>query len=211
MYLASTVALLLVTAAVVWTSSWNAVSRLPVLPPAGAVVVSGHRVSGPVLPPRRMPAMTVVLDNGETVELKSLFAGHWTLAQLIFTGCSTTCPIQGAVFSKTQAELKAANVDAQLLSISIDPLGDDAKSLTNWLDSFDRGPGWRAVIPPYDNLGPLLDILGGRGKGIDVHDARAYLVDPKGDLRFITEELPSTQLLVNLVKKAQAATAITTP
>lgn len=201
--------LLATVMAVAWNGWWTAVSRLPVLPPV-ETVISGHRTSGPVLPPRPLPSMTVRLDNGESNELKSLLAGHWTLVQLMFTGCSTTCPIQGAVFSKVQDELKAANLDAQLLSISIDPLGDDPKALTKWLDSFGHGPSWRAAIPPNEGLGPLLDNLGGRGKGVDIHDARAYLIDPDGNLRFITVELPSSELLVNLVKTAQTKITTTT-
>jgi protein SCO1 len=200
-------ALLAAAAAATLSSSWNTGSRSPVLPPAGTAE-SGRHSSGAIRPARPLPPTTVLLDSGETGEFKSLLADRWTLAQLIFTGCSTTCPIQGAIFSKAQADLKAASVDAQLLSISIDPLGDDAKSLTKWLDSFGRGPGWRAVVPPLDSLGPLLDVLGGRGKGVDVHDARVYLIDPNGDLRYITEEMPSSLLLVNLVKAAQTKSAI---
>jgi protein SCO1/2 len=196
-------AVLLLAAITAWTGSWNAVSRSPVLPPAGTVQ-TGHKSSGAVRPPRPLPPMTVLLNNSETSELKSLLAGRWTLAQLIFTGCSTTCPIQGAIFSKAQADMKAADLDVEFLSISIDPFGDDAKALTKWLDSFGGGPRWRAAVPTFDNLGPLLDALGGRGKGVDIHDARVYLIGPDGHLQYITEEMPGSPLLVSLVRSVQA-------
>jgi protein SCO1/2 len=56
-------------------------------------------------------------------------------------------------------------------------------------------------------LGSLLDALGGRGKGIDIHDARAYLIGPDGALHYITGELPSPKLLVEIVKAAEAKEA----
>jgi protein SCO1/2 len=204
-------ALLLAAAATAaWTNSWTVAPRAPVLPPPSRTVQSGHLAFGPVRPARSLPSTPVLLDSGETRELRSLVAGHWTLVQLIFTGCSTTCPIQGAIFAKTQLDFMAAGLDAQFLSISIDPLGDDANSMTKWLESFGGHPGWRAVVLPFEGLGPLLDVLGGRGKGVDVHDARVYLVDPHGNLRYVTEELPNPLSLLNLVKAAQADSVATT-
>lgn len=203
-------ALLLTAATAPWTNSWIVTPRSPVLPRPFGTVQSGHLAFGPVRPARSLPSTPVLLNSGETRELGSLVAGRWTLVQLIFTGCSTTCPIQGAIFAKTQADFMAAGLDAQFLSISIDPLGDDANSLTKWLESLGSLPGWRAVVPPLESLGPLLDVLGGRGKGVDVHNARVYLLDPHGNLRYVTEELPSPLSLLNLMRAAQADTVAIT-
>ena len=185
-----------------WINFPTAGTPYPVLPET-KTAESSHRKSGMVLPERALPAMTVVLDDGSTRELSSVLAGKWTLIQFIFTGCSTTCPIQGAIFAQAQSGFAAAGIDAQLLSISIDPLGDDAAALNGWLEKFGRGPGWRAAIPPLDGLGPLLDVLGGRSKGVDVHEARAYLIGPDGKLHFITEEMPNPGFLVQLVKEGR--------
>jgi protein SCO1/2 len=198
----------LVTAAVIaiggvaWSFFPSAKTPYPVLPDI-KTVESSHRKTGMVLPERTLPGVTVILDDGSSRELSSLLAGKWTLIQFIFTGCSTTCPVQGAIFAKAQSEFTAAGIEVQLLSISIDPLGDDAAALKGWLDKFGRGPGWSAAIPPLDGLGPLLDVLGGRSNGIDVHDARVYLIGPNGKLLFITEEMPNPGFLVQLVKEGR--------
>ncbi len=163
-----------------------------------------HNRSGPVRPPRPVPDVKITLDDGSETRLPSLLAGHWTIAQFMFTGCSTTCPIQGAIFARTESQLAARNIDAQLLSISIDPLGDDAASLARWLEKLGHGRRWRAAVPPFDDLGLLLDALSGRSKDVDLHEARAFLIDPGGQLVFVTDEMPDPASLVELVSTLQS-------
>lgn len=175
---------------------------VPVLPDAVAEAEPGHLPFGPVRPPRGLPAIAVETSDGEVADLHRLLTGHWTLAQLVFTGCSTTCPVQGAIFQDTQVRLAEAGLDVRLLSISVDPLGDTPALLDQWLERAEAGARWQAALPKLADLGALLDALHGRGDGVDVHNARVYLIDPQVRLAYVTEELPSPAALVVLTQAA---------
>jgi protein SCO1 len=177
---------------------------LPVLT-AGGEAAAGHLPFGPVSPAREFPILAAVANDGGTVSLPTMFEGHWTLAQFMFTGCSTTCPLQGAIFQETQRRLKVEGLEVSLLSVSIDPLGDTPESLTGWLAQFEAGKNWKGIIPKPDGLTAILDLMGGRGEGVDVHDARVYLIQPDAKLAYITEEMPAPAALVGLIKAAIAA------
>jgi protein SCO1/2 len=177
----------------------SGVQPYPALPKA-ETAEKGHERIGPVRPVRAWPTTTVILEDGTPTELDSILSGYWTLARLMFTGCSTTCPIQGAIFSQAQAELKAAAIEAQLLSISIDPLGDTPAALTKWLDEFGSKAGWHAVIPSLAGLLQLLDVMGGR---VDIHRASVYLIGLDAKLYYVTEDLPNPAFLVKLIAEIQ--------
>lgn len=195
--------LALALALLVWQLA-PARAPLPVLPP-GAPAADAHIPFGPVRPAKPLPAVMVTAEGGKPLALDDMLRGHWTVAQFIFTGCSTTCPVQGAIFAETQQRLTAASVPAELLSISIDTLGDTPQSLADWLARFGAGPHWRAAIPEGDGLAKLFDLMGGRGTGVDLHDARVYVFQPDGKLVYVTEEMPDPAGLARLVGEAQQA------
>ncbi len=177
---------------------------LPVLPEGGEVD-GGHLPFGRIRPARTFPALTVFANDGSSTDLRAMLEGRWTLAQFMFTGCSTTCPLQGAIFQEAQRRLKTEGLDVSLLSISVDPIGDTPETLSGWLVQFGAGERWTAIIPRPGDLISLLDLMGGRGEGIDVHDARVYLIQPDAKLTYITEEMPAPAALVGLIKDAIAA------
>lgn len=185
----------------------SAPAPLPVLPGAAEPrAAGGHDLPfGPVRPARALPEATLRLDDGSERRLSELTTGGFTVVQLMFAGCTTTCPLQGAIFREAQALAAKEGVEARLLSVSVDALGDDPAKLAAWLREAGATPGWRAGVPALAELGPLLDALQGRGKDYDVHDARAYLVDPDGRLVFVSEDLPSPAALVSLLREAAAA------
>ena len=83
-----------------------------------------HEPFGPLRPPLPAPRLLLTADDGKRVELTERLRGRVTALQLMFTGCSATCPIQGALFAEVQRLLKGTAAHLRLLSISIDPLGD---------------------------------------------------------------------------------------
>src|SRR3954454_21338403 len=86
---------------------------------ADEVVQSDH---GAVKPPRVAPALKVVRQDGVSTTLQGLVDRHVTAAQLMFTSCTTTCPIQGAIFARVQRLLPDhVGRGIQLLSLSVDP------------------------------------------------------------------------------------------
>jgi protein SCO1/2 len=203
---AGVVALLAVSMGPGLMERWSGPAPLPALPPAETQAAT-HLPFGPVRPARALPGIYITLSDGTKQRLDNLLAGHWTVVQLIFTGCSTTCPVQGAIFQETQKRLDAIDGDVRLLSISIDPLGDTPELLEKWRRQFEAGNRWQAAVPQIDDLGALLDVLGGRGEGVDIHNARAYFINPRGELQYITEEMPSPKFLTNLARDALKSSA----
>ncbi len=146
-----------------------------------------------------------MLDDGTGTDLAAETRGRWTVLQLMFAGCTSTCPIQGAIFQRTRAELQDTPV--RFLSITIDPVGDTPAALKDWLARYDAGDRWRAAVPDVADLGPLVDVLEARGDGIDVHAAAAYLVDPQGRLAYVTEAMPSPETIAAIAREALATAA----
>ncbi len=143
----------------------------------GARAWAAHGPLGLVEPPRPAPSLGLQLHDGRRVSLPALLAGRITAVQLMFTGCSATCPIQGAVFASVQDKVLDKVSGAQLLSISIDPLRDDVAALDAWRKRFGARPGWLAGAPALRDADVMLEFLSGRANGADRHTAQVYLFD----------------------------------
>ncbi len=171
---------------------------------AGAALLStlprlsyAHAVVGPVRPPFSLPAVTVTRQDGVQVPLQSILAGKTTALQLMFTGCSQTCPLQGALFAAVQSKLPAQSRDSvQLVSLSIDPLGDDARALTTWLKQFNTGRNWIAAVPTVKDLDRLRAALQESKDGLDNHTGQVFLFNRQGMLVWRTEDLPPVDVVV---------------
>ncbi|KNZ33215.1 MAG: hypothetical protein AD742_08050 [Methylibium sp. NZG] len=175
---------------------------------------AAHESAGPVLPRERPANLRLSLvegdgsnpGSGKPALLHNLLKGNVTALQLMFTGCSATCPIQGAIFADAQARLASADKQLRLLSISIDPLSDDAPALARWLARFGAQPQrWSAAAPAVRDVDPMLDFLRGRAVGADRHTAQAYLFDRQGRLAFRTVDMPPGGELVRLMQALAAA------
>lgn len=79
----------------------------------------------------------------------------------------------------------------QLLSLSIDALGDDAGTLQRWLQAQGAQPGWRAAVPAVADVDRIFDFLGGRNSGPDRHTAQVYLFDRQGRLALRSAAFPA--------------------
>jgi protein SCO1/2 len=204
--LAAAVVCLAVAGTTFWTvtrTSPSATTPAPSLPAARPL--EGHEMRfGPIRPVRPMPAATVTLDDGTEATLAEVLDGRWTLLQLMFTSCSTTCPIQGAIYQRLQDMIAADDGKVLLLSLSIDPAGDSARAMRSWLDTYEAGPNWRGVIPAIGDLDAISLTLNGAGEGVDVHDARIYFIDPDGNLVYASEDMAPPETLYSLSREALA-------
>lgn len=148
---------------------------------------------GPLRPRREAPDVRLLRHDGRALTLPAQLRGGFTVVQLMFTGCSAICPMQGALFASLQG-LLAAQADARdvrLLSLSIDPLGDDPKALSAWLKRFGADARWSAAAPLPQDLDRMLDGLGQRGTTTgDRHTGQLSLFDRDGRLAWRTSELP---------------------
>jgi len=163
---------------------------------------SAHGAFGPVQPEQPAPGLALQDLNGKAVALPALLAGQVTAVQLMFTGCSATCPIQGAVFADTQARLAKEGAGLRLLSVSIDPLGDDLPAMRAWLAKFGAQPArWTAAVPKLQDVDRLLDFLRGRAPGVDRHTAQAFVFDRRARLVYRTEDMPAPAELAALMAR----------
>lgn len=168
---------------------------------AGAAVAASrspraHAPIGPVEPAPTAPDVALTLHDGRRTSLAALLRGHTTLLQLMFTGCSATCPIQGAVFAALQARLAAAPPQVRLLSVSIDALGDDTPALARWRARFGAAPRWLAAVPPAADVDRLVDFVRGRAqRDDDRHTAQAYLFDGRGRLVYRFAEFADAEAI----------------
>ena len=156
-----------------------------------------HPAMGPLRPPLPLADLRLLDENGQPFGLRARLLGRATALQLMFTGCSATCPVQGALFAAVAPRLDASA--AQLLSLSIDPLGDSPAALKAWMARFGAHPAWRAAVPRVQDVDGLLDLLRGRARGADRHTAQVYLVDRQARLAWRTEEMPPAAQLVELL------------
>jgi protein SCO1/2 len=166
-----------------------------------------HNATGFVKPPAVPPATPVTLHTGKSDTLANLCKGRVTALQLMFTGCSATCPIQGALFATALAKLQAlkpALPQAQLISLSIDPLADGPQALSDWLKRFGSGQQWLAAAPSMKALDPFLDFLQGRSTNVDRHTGQVYFFDPQGRLVLRTVDFPPGETVVSLLKNLAA-------
>lgn len=164
-----------------------------------------HEAFGRVTPAVAASPWPLLDAAGQRRALDQRLRGRVTAVQLIFTSCSSTCPIQGALFAAAARRLADARpAGAQLLSISVDPLGDDPAALRSWMDRFGRSPHWQAAAPRPEHLWPLVGFLQGRVLGRDNHSTQVYLFDRQARLIFRSAELPPAEHVVTLLMQAAA-------
>jgi protein SCO1 len=190
------------------------IQRRAFLAAAGAALcwpmsgVRAHGQLGPVRPAQLLPAIAVTLHDGRRLPLDAVLRGRVTALQLMFTGCSSICPVQGAVFAELQALLRRGAAGRgpvpQLLSVSIDALGDDARALAAWRARFGAGLDWLAAVPDLAGVDRLLDSLRGRTGGVDRHSAQVFLFDAAGCLVFRCAELASADAVAQAMRQFRA-------
>jgi protein SCO1/2 len=160
-----------------------------------------HAPLGPIDPPLAAPALPLTLHDGSASDLPRLLKGRWTALQLMFTGCSATCPIQGAVFANLQSKLATSLPQAQLLSVSIDPLNDTAAALAAWRQRFGAQSLWLAAAPAIKHANVLLDFLDGRASGSDRHTTQTLLFDSQARFVFRCAEFASASDIARLMQQ----------
>jgi protein SCO1/2 len=178
-----------------------AVGALPARP-AGAFARHGR-----IEPAEPVPELTVLRDDGVRVPLERQLRGRITALHFMFTGCSSSCPIQGATFARVQALLEPKRAERlQLLSLSVDVLGDDPASLARWRTALSAGPRWRAAVPIAAHGARLLDwAAAGQRTGADVHATQVLLIDERARLVFRSVDLPDARQVADLLVSLDAS------
>lgn len=169
-----------------------------------------HVGAGPVEPPLPTPRLDIRWQDGSRSTLAARLQGRISAVQTMFTACSATCPLQGALFAMVQGLLDSeagqpvgANT-LQLLSLSIDPMTDEPAELTKWLAAFGAGSRWQAGAPTLDQVDVLFDFLRARSDRLDRHTGQVYLFDGRGELVLRTVDLPQPEQVAVLMRRLAA-------
>jgi protein SCO1/2 len=158
---------------------------------------------GPIIPPVPVPDWTVHTAQGQTIRFHTLLKGRVTALQLFFTGCSTTCPIQGVVFRQVQSLLGShPRKDVQLLSLSVDPLSDTSLRMRAWLARFGAQPGWLAAAPELSDIDAVQALFADGANRLDNHSTQVQIIDRQGQLIWRTYELPSPETIAKILTHA---------
>lgn len=179
----------------------GAVTAAAVLPG----VARAHGI-GIVNPPLALPLdVRMVRHDGAQLPLQAVLGGRFTALQLMFTGCSQTCPLQGAIFAEVQSRLRSLPAkDVQLLSVSIDPF-DDSKSLSAWRKRFGAGSAWHAAVPVPQQLDTITRALRQRADPKANHATQVYFIDRRGQLIWRSEEFAPAHVVAGILQRIVSA------
>jgi protein SCO1 len=189
-----------------------ALAALGPLPLAGLPrIAQAHAGPGPVSPPVAAPDLVFTDHLGRPQRLRAWLTGHVTAVQTVFTGCSSVCPLQAALFAAAQKRLagQTSRTPVRWLSISIDPLGDTPALLHAWLQRAGTPPAaWVAGLPRMADVEPLRRALDGSAteplRRADGHSDKVYFFDAQAQMRWRSASLPSADDVVRVVRHLAA-------
>ena len=157
---------------------------------------------GRVRPPVPAPDIPLVGHDGVATTLPRLLAERATALQVMFTACTTTCPIQGAIFARVQKLIPDQVARGiQLVSLSVDPAHDTSAALARWLRRFGARPGWRAASPRPADVEQVRTFFGAGRTATDNHSTQVQLFDRTGSLVWRTGELPEAEEIAALLRR----------
>ncbi len=181
-------------------ASLAAVACASVVPRALAQAVGADH--GRVDPPVPIPDISMHCADGTTANLAAVVHGRVTALHLMFTGCSSVCPIQGAIFQRVQSLLTDQRERGiQLLSVAVDPVGDTPAAMRSWLQRFDAREGWSAMVPNAPDLELVLNLFGAGRNAIANHSTQVNIIDRRGELIWRSGSLPSPESIADILRK----------
>jgi protein SCO1/2 len=99
-----------------------------------------------------LPEFHLVDERGSPFTAASL-RSHVTIADFIFTRCTSSCPRLTARMAELQRELERVGSDVRLVSFSVDPENDTPSVLTEYSARVHADPGrWRFVTGEVDEI-----------------------------------------------------------
>jgi len=169
------------------------------VPQAAAPLFNDH---GRIKPPAPVPDIPLLQHDGRKTTLAHLTLDHATAVQLMFTSCTTTCPIQAAIFQRVQALIPAMAANRiQLLSLSLDPEDDSARALSRWRQRFHAGPNWLAAAPDASDNVSVQRFFGQATGTFAAHSTQVNIIDRRGRLVWRTNELPTSEEIVTILRR----------
>jgi protein SCO1 len=166
-----------------------ALAGLWAVPGAVPLAIAAEALTGWVRPRLPAPPLRLTAADGRKVSFAGVVAGKITAVQLMFTGCSSTCPTQGAFFAAVASRL--SSTDTQLLSVSIDALGDTPATMSTWQARFGKSTSWLTSVADVADVDRLADFMKGTVGKSGVHTAQVFVFDRLGRLCYRTGDFPA--------------------
>ncbi len=109
----------------------------------------------------RIPDVTIQDQHGKSLNFyRDLVKGKVVAVNFVFTTCTAICPSLTATFRKVQQQLTERKIQAQLISISVDPTTDTPERLHAFATKFHAEPGWTFVTGNPSEIDSILKEFG---------------------------------------------------
>jgi protein SCO1 len=137
-----------------------------------------------------LPNFSLVDEHGSSASLQN-FKGHIWVADLIFTHCSSICPMLTTKMIALQSAL-VGKQDVRFASISVDPLHDTPDTLLAYANAHHANTErWTFLTGTTSSIYTLiktgfhlpLDSVGGEERVPIIHSPRFTLLDGNGHIR----------------------------
>lgn len=163
-----------------------------------------------------MPEDSIVADFEFTTQDEEILSledlkGEWWIADFIFTNCTSVCIPMTSNMVKLQDMMKEEELDAQLISFSVDPDVDTPEVLKNYAAGYGADlSNWTFLTGyDFDTIKELSieSFYSGLSDDPDsdqvTHGTRFYLVDPEGKIvkNYMGTDLKEIEAIIEDLKK----------
>ena len=168
---------------------------------AAATLVQRLRRPEPIPVYGKLPAFSLVNRDGRTIRLEDLAGAPW-VADFVFTRCPASCPMMSARMARLERSLPR-DLDARLVSISVDPVHDTPEVLERYAGKFGAPERWLFLTGEREAVRRLS--VEGFKLGLEMdpppemaapepilHSTRFVLVDGEGRIRGYYEAFDET-------------------
>lgn len=106
--------------------------------------------------------LPLVDHEGNPALFRSALIGDRVVAlNVMFTSCTTICPVTSAIFQQVQARLgERMGEEVYLISLSVDPARDTPQRLADYRARYDASPGWIWLTGARPDVSAVLTGLG---------------------------------------------------
>lgn len=154
--------------------------------------------------PRPAPDFTLAAYDGSSVTLSEL-KGQTVLLTFLYTRCPDVCPLIAANLNAALRALGEDAADVRVVAVSVDPRGDTAESVADYVERMRLEPQFTYLIGGEKELAPIWKAFGIgveqriEGPIVD-HTAATYLIDADGKQRIVYGEDATTDTFVRDVQ-----------
>lgn len=129
-------------------------------------------------------------ESNDTLSNEDL-NGEWWVADFVFTNCTTVCLPMTSNMSVLQTKMQEEDIDAQLVSFSVDPDYDSPEVLTEYAADYDADLDNWTFLTGYDfdtikelSIKSFKSLLAEAPPGDDqvTHGTSFFLVNPDGEV-----------------------------